>query len=663
VRLGRTDSRLRMVAVMLAFLIVAVAAGIRLGYWQVVASDELTAQVEAVFAQNRAKAQRTVRADIVDREGVILAKTTSFDSVVAYPNTMDPDSTDAVIELLGALLDLPASERRAHAETITAEQAQGSRWVRLERQVSKEAGQRVRDAIERGLLPGIDLESVDVRYYPRSGGEPGTSLASHLLGFVSADGTGGEGIERYYDDRLTTVEPGLVDIATVDGQTVRFEDLDAPALELTIDTGLQRQLEKELTIAMDADKAKSVSGLIMDPKSGAIIAAASVPAYDAEDYAQIASEDFSRLRNRVFQDQYEPGSVMKIFTATAALDLGLVTPDTPIRDQRVLRFYDDKVQNADHKARANLNVKKAIAYSRNVATAKLARRLAPTNTQKAARRLFGLWEKVGLTGRTGVDISGEAYGSSYDPRKSRWEPVDLANRAFGQGVSVTLPQLARGIATMVNGGYLVQPHLVADGEQAQVEPKRVISAKTAREAKEILRYVTGGVPWYAQGSLIPGYDIGGKTGTAQIWDTKIDDWKKKRFNHSFAGFVGGRNHEEYVIVVRIEEPVPLFVKQGEIPLQIASYELFRNVASATIHQLGLRKSKDPNAGLTIIGSEAAHDLDPERFRRAKRTRLDDRRTEPRQAKAAAEAGPGGSSTVARDGGTAAAVEPPSDAST
>ena len=114
--------------------------------------------------------------------------------------------------------------------------------------------------------------------------------------------------------------------------------------------------------------------------------------------------------------------------------------------------------------------------SRNVATAKIARKLAPSNTQQAARRLYAMWRKLGLTGRTGVDISGEASGQGYDPATYRWAPVDLANRAFGQGVSVTLPQLARGMSALVNGGYLVQPHLVADSEQAQVEPKNPLCA-------------------------------------------------------------------------------------------------------------------------------------------------------------------------------------------
>jgi hypothetical protein len=263
---------------------------------------------------------------------------------------------------------------------------------------------------------------------------------------------------------------------------------------------------------------------------------------------------------------------------------------------------------------------------------------------------------VGLVGRTGVDISAEATGRAYDPDdpdEDPWAAVDLANRAFGQGASFTLPQLARGMSTLVNGGKLVQPHLVVDGEQAAVKPKRVLKAKIARQAKDILRHVTGSVSRYAKGSLIPGFDIGGKTGTAQIWDTSIANWKKHRFNHSFVGFVGGRK-QEYVIAVRIEEPIP-YAKptQGSIPVRVESFELYQMVARATIQQLGMRRLKDPNAGRPIIGTPAARMLTPERNRQAVKVAKQQKRAEQRRA-AKAKADTAGSTRAAK---AAAGPEP------
>jgi cell division protein FtsI/penicillin-binding protein 2 len=461
---------------------------------------------------------------------------------------------------------------------------------------------------------------MEARRYPVKGGQPGTSLAAHVIGFVGDENQGGEGVERYYDERLTTVDTDLLDLAgigDVPGMLGDLSGLEPAPVELTIDADLQKQVEKELTSVWRANDAKSVSAIVIDPMTGAILAAASVPSYDANRFAEVANDDISRLRNRVFSDQYEPGSVMKIFTVTAALREGKVTPTTKIRDQAVLKYWKDTVQNADLGSNGLRTVKDHIAESRNVVAAKLARMLAPHDTQKAARKLYDLWATVGMTKPTGTDISGEAPGSWFDPSQRLWAPVDLANRSFGQGVAVTLPQLARGVATLVNGGYLVQPHFVVGGEAAAVEPVRVLEAKYARQAKEILTHVTGSVTRYAERALIKGYDIGGKTGTAQIWDVKRGDWKKNRFNHSFVGFVGGRD-QEYVIAVRIEEPVPLENEQGSIPLDVESTELFRGVAQATIDKLGMKKSRDKSAGRPIIGTGAAAALDPVRNREALR---------------------------------------------
>ncbi len=618
-----------MVLIMLAFVLVATAASVRLGQWQLVEGPGLSAQYDAAIEST--KVVETTRADIVDRDGVVLAKTSSFDQVVAHPDVIDAEDDESLVATLGALLDLNNRERAEYRQTLADGRAAGRKFVSLEPRITLLQSERILDAIETKALPGVSLESHDVRHYPRKGGEPHTSLASHLIGFVRADRRGGEGLERYYDEQLTTVDPSLVDIASVDAGVLDLAGLEPEPMELTIDAKLQKQVEKELYTVRSANKAKSVSAIVMDPHTGAIVAAASVPSYHAEDYAAIAAEDISILRNRVFQDQFEPGSVMKIFTATAALDRGVVTPNTRIRDEKELEFWKHTVRNADHDVKKNLTVKTAIAYSRNVATAKIARMLAPNSTQKAAQRLYGLWDKVGLVGRTGVDISGEASGMPYDPDKYLWAGVDLANRAFGQGASFTLPQLARGMATLVNGGKLIQPHLVAGSEQAQVKPERVITAKTARQAKDIMRYVTGGVPWYAKGSLIPGYDIGGKTGTAQIWDSRRGAWKDKRFNHSFVGFIGGRK-QEYVIAVRLEEPVSYKkIKQGNIPLKIESYQAFQMVARATTRQLGMKKFKDPDAGRPIIGSDAAKSLTPERNRAAVRSARQAERKEQRQA--------------------------------
>jgi cell division protein FtsI (penicillin-binding protein 3) len=620
-----------MVAVLLVFAIFAGATGVSLAYWQVVAAAELTAKIPRPDPVSAT--ERTVRADIVDRDGKVLARTTSYDSLDAHPDLVRPDRAEAVVDTLDAVLGLGAEERARFLAALSDPKIQHQV---LRARLTFEESKAIAGVLDGGALRGIALTPHPTRSYLHDGGQDGTTLAAHVLGYVRADNRGGEGIEHYYDERLTTASPDSLDLASIDGVPGSLADFRPAQLQLTLDAGLQKQVEKELNTARIQNKAKSVSAVVMDPQTGAILAAASVPSYDANEFAAEWTEDRNQLRNRVFSDQFEPGSVMKIFTAAAALDRKLVTPNTIIRDEKGLKFWNHTVKNADKGSMGALKVKDVIALSRNVATAKLAKRLAPKDTQLAARRLYDLWQKVGMTRPTGADIANEASGTWNDPHARGWAAVELVNAAFGQGVAVTLPQLARGFSTLVNGGYVVQPHLVADGKAAGVKPRPVLKANVARQARDILVHVTGSVPRLAAGSLIPGYTIGGKTGTAQIWDVRKGRWKSRRFNHSFVGFVGGKR-QDVVIAVRIEEPEPttISVSQGIILLEIESFELFEMVAQASIKHLDIKRSKDPDAGRPIIGTAAARSLDPVRNREALRaSRRKIEQQERRAAKAA-----------------------------
>jgi membrane peptidoglycan carboxypeptidase len=165
---------------------------------------------------------------------------------------------------------------------------------------------------------------------------------------------------------------------------------------------------------------------------------------------------------------------------------------------------------------------------------------------------------------------------------------------------------------MVNGGYLVTPHLSLEVGAELPEPARVLEPKVARQIREILEYVTAGVPHYARGTLIAGYRVGGKTGTAQIWDTVEQKYKEERFNFSFVGFVG-RDDPEVVIAVRLADTRPKIRGQGELELKVTSFELFRTIAKVAIRELEIPRSKDPRVGYPIPGSEADRVLTERRF--------------------------------------------------
>ncbi len=612
--LGRTDRRLRMVALLVAFTVFGTAAMLRLSYWQVVAAPDLVGRAVGTMAGPTTASP--ARAEIIDRDGVTLAQSATFDRLDANPKDIAPERRAEIVATLTGILDLAPAEQ----STYLAKLASGDAWDWLDRRLTPEQSVEVALAKDAGLLPGIVLEPIETRVYPRDGGQGGTSLASQLLGFVAGDSGGAYGVERLYDARLdgTTSEP--VDVASIagvagasdgtdaaEGALADIEGLVVPPLRLTIDARLQRQVEIELNAARLANDAVSASAVVLDPYTGAILASASVPAFDANDYGSVAQDQPEHLRDRVVSGIYEPGSVMKAFTVAAALEAGAVTPQTKILDQPRLRVHGGEVRNSGESI-GLAPVRDIIARSRNVGTSKIAFRMAPSDHQKAARILFDLWDRVGMVGKTGVDLASEESGLWYDPASYQWAEMDLANRSFGQGVGVTLMHLATGYATLINGGYRVQPHVVVDGAAASVPKVRVLNAKVAAQVRDILTYVTGSVPTYARGALIPGYLIGGKTGTAQIWDTSLGasgGWKRNRFNHSFVGFVGA-NRPEVLIAVRIEEAAPKATKPY-LDLNIESYELFQMIARGAIKHLDIKRSRDPYAGLPIPGTDAARE--------------------------------------------------------
>jgi cell division protein FtsI/penicillin-binding protein 2 len=231
--------------------------------------------------------------------------------------------------------------------------------------------------------------------------------------------------------------------------------------------------------------------------------------------------------------------------------------------------------------------------------------------------LYRTWQKLGIGQRTGVDVAGEVAGIAADPERHPWAPIDLANRSFGQGVAVTLVQLTTAFAPMADGGFRVRPHFllaIDDAVQPVAEPQRVMKRKTAKQVRGLLQHVTGGVAYYAKGSLIRHYEVGGKTGTAQIWRESETRYDPDTFNFTFVGYVGG-DEPEAVVAVRIHETDPVIKGPGDLRLNMTSYELFRRIARGVITALDIRRSSDPNAGLPEPGSDAEHALQTGRLRR------------------------------------------------
>ncbi len=585
---GRTDSRGRTRLLFLAILVTAVACVARLGYWQVVSHDRLV---------NLARGQVSVlekiapvRGTIYDRTGaVVLASTVQRDRLVAFPSELI-GTTDAATEALRTrvatrladLLGLTGDAAAALATQLRSDQP----YVVLARGLSPDQSAAITAAL--GDLPEVRLEPEPARSYPLDGGAPATTLASDLLGFVNAAGQGQYGIEEQWQDLLAgsprvvqASRDGAGQLALAAAQVVQPGSPGAD-LTLTIDAGLQLQLEQEVYAAWVADRAKQVSAVVMDPRTGEVLAEASYPAYDANDYPAIAATNPGVFVDPVVSAVYEPGSVFKLVTAIAALQAGVVTPQTRLADQATLRLDNGRtfVQNADRGSKGVLTFQDAIAWSRNVVLSKVALRLGRT-TAAAAAVMFDTWGAMGFGRRTGIDLAGEDAGIVHDPAKQAWSQVDLANGAFGQGVAVTLIQLATAYSAMVNGGTLPTPHVVkAVGDQAVSLPAqvRVITASLSAQLTAILKRVLTVVPFYAKGSLIPGYTVGGKTGTAQVWDPTAKQFRSDVYDFSFVGFVGQRS-PDLVIAVRIGQGRPTINRPGVISMPVESFELFRRIAT------------------------------------------------------------------------------------
>lgn len=590
--LGRTDSRRRLLVLLMFFIVGSMALVARTAYWQIVRGAELA---------DRALAQTTTtievpsrRGEIYDRSGtVLLATTVERDRLVAAPNQLTRAERLQTEAELVRLLGLDDAATATLHERLSSDKP----YVILARGIEPSLSDQIRAASREKRIFGISLESEPERVYPQAGGGPDSSLAAHLLGFVNRENAGQYGVEQFYQEILAGSPRVLVAHRDINGRSMpETAEVKAPGvigedLRLTIDASLQLALEQELLAAWIADKAKSVSAVVLDPYTGEVYAEATYPSYDANQYASIASSAPGRFIDPVVSNVYEPGSVFKMMTAVTALESGAVTRSTKIKDVGTLRLDGKrtKIDNADRKGMGWITFEDGIAYSRNVVAAKVALSLADT-VDEAGAMLYDTWVKLGYGRPTGIDVAGEVQGIVRDPGLTPWREIDLANASFGQGVAVTPIQLATAFAALVNGGSLVQPHVVkaiGDTDITATSRGRVVEPSVTPDLVRMLDHVVEEVPFYRDRTKVPGYYVGGKTGTAQIWDSEANDgrgnWKHNLFNYSFVGYIAREpGVPDLVIAVRIEEGRPTVARVGQLEMPVMSFELFRRIATNAI---------------------------------------------------------------------------------
>jgi cell division protein FtsI (penicillin-binding protein 3) len=589
---GRTDSGRRLLLLLIVFVVGAGALVTRLGYWQLLQHDSL---VESAHRQIYYRADvPSQRGQIYDRSGtIVLAASVTRDRLIVNAAQLTSDQRDGMVEFLAVQLGLDP----AASGELAARLATGKQYLVIARDLAPEKSTAIEAAAAAAGIQGLTFESDSARSYPQAGGSPNSTLAAHLIGFVNRDGDGQYGVEQFYQDVLAG-QPKVVEADRDSNgkpllETERTVEQGVPGrdIRLTIDAGLQLALEQEVAAVRIADRAKSVSVVVMDPWSGEIYAEATYPSYDGNRYAAIASDDPSVFVDPVVSNVYEPGSVFKMLTVLAGLEQGTTSLDQVYRDTGRMQLDGGEtlIKDADHKAMGNLRLEDAIAYSRNVVAAKVALGLAPSTSQASAI-LHGVWTRLGIGNLTGVDLAGEVRGLVNDPAITTWRQIDLANGAFGQGVAVTQIQLATAYAALINGGVLLHPHVVAGvgTEPASITREAPVMDPTLSGTfTKLMEHVLAS-PWYVADTRVPGYQVGGKTGTAQVWDDARKRWLANTFNFSCVGFIGREpGHPDLVVAVRIGDAPFLINAAGQTSLPVTSTELFRRVSTDAVTTPGL----------------------------------------------------------------------------
>jgi cell division protein FtsI (penicillin-binding protein 3) len=561
-------TRLTIAAVLLA--VWASAIELRLAYLQIVRRADLEQRAEK--QRSRTIPAAAMRGEILDRHGRVLAYSVDAETIVAVPTDID-DASGTAAKLCGVLEGCTAAERQVLFDRLSRPRA----FAYIRRQVSPEQAKRVA-ALN---LEGVGFMKESRRYYPKR------ELAAHLLGYVGLDNEGLAGIEYTYDSQIRG-QKGRVLFQT-DAKRRPFNRVERPptsgaALELTIDEYLQFIAERELRAGIAENRAEGGSAIIMNPRTGEILAMANEPTFNPNSYR--TSEESER-RNRAVQDLYEPGSTFKVVTASAALEERVIgTDDFVDVSGGSIRLIGARVVHDTHNYGV-LSFTDIIVKSSNVGAIKVGLRLG-------AERLSRYVGRFGFGRTLSPDFPSENPGIVWDTAKLNESA--LASVAMGYQVGVTPLQVATAVSAVANGGELLEPRvvraLIKDGRRVDVKPKvlrRAIKRETAATLTSIMEQVVE--RGTAKAARMDGYTIAGKTGTA----AKLVNghYSGTDYNASFVGFVPSRNPAVTIIVV-IDSPHAKGHTGG-----VAAAPVFKRIAEIALRHLGYGRTIDPVPAVVV----------------------------------------------------------------
>ena len=541
----------------------ALGIEVRLVVLQVMQHDQLVVRAER--QQMSTVIAPAKRGEIFDRNGRLLAYSVDADTIYAVPTEI-ADAAKTAAALCDALGDCTPKSRDELRDRLS----QSKSFVFVRRRASPMQAKRVA-ALE---LDGVAFRKESKRYYPNR------ELAAHLLGYVGVDNAGLSGLEATYDKTVRGREGKL--LVQTDARRHVFSRLErsptaGASIELTIDEQLQHIAEREVRNGVEAARADGGTAVIMDPYSGEILAMASWPTFNPNDYSDATDNE---RRNRAVQDLYEPGSTFKLVTASAAIEEKVVTPDEIIDTSAGNIRFGNRVINDMHRYDP-MTFTDVIVKSSNVGAIKVG--------LKVGAERMGLYiRRFGFGRPTSPDFPSESPGIVWEP--SKLNDSALASVSMGYQIGVTPLQMAAAASVIANGGTLFEPHvvraIVKGGLRTDVDPKpvrRAILSETAATLTEIMEKVV--IDGTAKAARLVSYNVAGKTGTAdKLINGRYSPYQQ---NVSFVGFVPSRN-PVLTVLVMVDSPRVGGDTGGAIAAPI-----FKRIADASLRHLGVTPTINP----------------------------------------------------------------------
>ncbi|MFQ5672088.1 MAG: peptidoglycan D,D-transpeptidase FtsI family protein [Nitrospinales bacterium] len=562
---SRRNFRSRLMLVYSLLSLFAVALFGKLLYLQIFQHEELLAQSEKQYA-------RTVkifygRGKIFDRNLNELAANLEVESVYANPQEI-PDKAYVASKL--------ATTLKMSRDNVLRKLFSKKNFVWIKRKCDLQETEK----LGKLHLAGVGFITEHKRFYPKR------ELAASVIGFVGVDNQGLAGAEHFYDSILKGGVSREVIKKDARGKSIRIvgkqhePSSQRADVVLTIDETIQFITEYQLVKQVRRYRAKAGIAVVMNPNTGEIYAMAGVPRYNPNDFSAYPAPSW---KNPIIANSYEPGSIFKPFVAAAAIETGVARPnDIFFCENGVYTVGNKRIREADNHKFGWLSMRNIIIKSSNIGTIKVAEKLGKY-------RLYEFIRKFGFGDKAGIKLPGETAGQLR--HVSKWSKLSLASISFGQEIGVTPIQMVTALSAIANGGNLMRPYLTKSIRQNGVvtqsfKPlviKRVISGNTSRQIVEILK----GAVKFGTGAraALPGYEVAGKTGTAQTFDPRTKAYSKSEFISSFAGFVPA-DAPELAILVMIDGPKNVYWGS------IVAAPVFREIAKQALRYLNVPSNEE-----------------------------------------------------------------------